>query len=604
MVIFGLHSCEYDSNDINFVKLEKPEDEVQFGIDLAGVNPTEVIYINNNSEFYYSLFTDGKDILLRQLYWDGVPIETDENTGVGIIHVDNIDDNIHELKLVIAFKTGTESLAEHAGLEMYAGEYNFKVKVIDINNNEDLNLREGIDKNGNLKIEWDKPTKYEVEGYNVYHGGKYWGKLLATIYNPDETFFVDTEYTYGYRNITVEVIVKNSFYLSTIDEINISYTTITEEQFEFERYSKNEFLVKWKNPNPYSCKYVLTNYINDDIVVVESAEEGAIFPAGIFPSLGNSFRLYFLPKHANVNEYASYPYIYGSFSDKKLPYIAINTNKNNKLIHTLNFNSVDTYDISTMEKVFSAKQNKSINTGSKLYTSEDGKIAYDDDNINIFSSYKLENEVSTFKYYYYPYNFIGNDKIMLTEYSGFKIYDIKTKNLLAEKHFYMEDGTSTYNTTTNISPKGSYIYIQYTNHYSTNKESWLEVYEYTPDDQLILLSIKPVENKLNLYFNPNKEDEVIAQYYAHENNRFIISNIKNDDMKEFKGVFMDIDPFTSNLLYKGESFGADNKIYVLDKDYITKRMSIEISANPYSELLLINNNLFINQSYANISTLK
>ena len=85
MVILGLHSCEYESSNFNYVELDKPEDEVQIAIDLAGVNPEEIIYVENNSIFYYTLFTDGRDVLIRQLFWDGVPIETNQNSGEGII---------------------------------------------------------------------------------------------------------------------------------------------------------------------------------------------------------------------------------------------------------------------------------------------------------------------------------------------------------------------------------------------------------------------------------------------------------------------------------------------------------------------------------------
>ena len=58
LFFIGFYSCEYDSNDFNYVHLEKPKDEIQLGIDLAGVNPMEVIYAHNNSFFSYSLYTE------------------------------------------------------------------------------------------------------------------------------------------------------------------------------------------------------------------------------------------------------------------------------------------------------------------------------------------------------------------------------------------------------------------------------------------------------------------------------------------------------------------------------------------------------------------
>ncbi|GEM_PF-7041571 len=82
----GFYSCEFDSKDFNYVHLEKPIEEIQLGLDLAGVNPHEIIYVYNNSLFSYSLFTDGKDILSRQFYLDGNPIATNQQTGEAFLN--------------------------------------------------------------------------------------------------------------------------------------------------------------------------------------------------------------------------------------------------------------------------------------------------------------------------------------------------------------------------------------------------------------------------------------------------------------------------------------------------------------------------------------
>lgn len=606
MVILGLHSCEYESNNINYVELDKPEDEVQIAIDLAGVNPEEIIYVENNSIFYYTLFTDGRDILLLQLFWDGVPIETNQNSGEGIIYVENIDDNIHELKLVIAFKTGTESLAERSGLEMYAGEYNFKVKVFD-NNYDGLNLRQEVNSDGHLKLEWDKPNNFEVEGYNVYHGDKNWGELLATIYDPDETFFVDTDYTYGFKRITVEAVVKNSLYSSTFDEINISYTTITEEQFEVERKSNYEFSVKWKNPNPFPCKYVLTRNLNNDITVYESDGEWVNVPALPFPTFSNQYYIYLLPKDADTSNYESYPNIMASFYDKKLSYIDITVNKSEGLIHTLNFSSVDTYDINTMEIVYSAKQAEVINTGSIIKKTPNGLLSYNMGfgNIHIFSDYKLENKVATFESsekHYYP---LSNNRLLIPEYAGFTIYDINNKDNLLSKTWYKPNGLSTYNPEVNVSPDGNYIYVQCTEHLPSGEtNNWIEVYELKDNSELSLLSNQTIENRLKLHFNPNNNNEVIAQNHFSKDNKFIIKNIKTNREKEIKGEIKNIDPFTNNILYRDEDFYQNQRVKILSGDYNSEIMSIGLNSSTSNDMYLINNKLFMLGVYVDLSTLK
>ena len=39
-----LPACTYDSDDDNFHELQKPTEQVEIGVDLAGVNPKETIY--------------------------------------------------------------------------------------------------------------------------------------------------------------------------------------------------------------------------------------------------------------------------------------------------------------------------------------------------------------------------------------------------------------------------------------------------------------------------------------------------------------------------------------------------------------------------------
>ena len=47
--IAGFSSCEFESDDLNYVHIVKPEEELQIGINLAQVDPSELIYIYNNS---------------------------------------------------------------------------------------------------------------------------------------------------------------------------------------------------------------------------------------------------------------------------------------------------------------------------------------------------------------------------------------------------------------------------------------------------------------------------------------------------------------------------------------------------------------------------
>ena len=362
LIIFtlGLHSCEFDSNDDNYVHVEKPKDEIQLGIDLAGVNPKDIIYVYNNSSFGYTLYTDNKDVLARQFFLDGNPIETNQQTGIAFLNTNITDKEIHELKLVIGVKTGSESLAEYAGLEMYTGEFSFKIKFIPYS--DKLNIRETKNSGGNLKLEWDKPTDFEVTEYRIYKGDYPFGELLTSITNPDETSFVDLDYAYGYKSYTIVAKIKNSFNLTVQDNIAVRYWTLSEDDFETYRISTTELQVKWTNTNPFPCKYVLTYGYNGEKMIIDGDRNEVVIPINNFPDFA-SFTLYILPESADIERYKYYSYVYGSFREKEFRGIDFVADTSNKQIQLLDFSSLSSFDATLLQKIGSAEHNLRLHTG-------------------------------------------------------------------------------------------------------------------------------------------------------------------------------------------------------------------------------------------------
>lgn len=602
--IVGLYACEFESDNDNYVHLEKPKENIQLGIELSGVNPFELIYVYNNSTFSYSLYSEVKDIFIRQFFLDGEPITTDQNTGEGYLNIDVIDNEIHELKLVIGLKTGSGSLAEHTNYEMYAGEFIFKIKILPFS--DGLNIRETTDNNNNLKIEWDKPLEYEVTGYNVYKGDSEHGELLAKIDNPNKTYFVDTDYAYGYKYYTIVAEIKNSFNLIVKDGIAVYYSNITVEDFEMQRISANEFLIKWENPNPFPCKYVFKHGFNKK-EIAEGGINEVVIDVNYFPLWTDAFTLYILPATADIDRYEFYSNVYGVFHDKIFSSISYNENLKDNLMHGLNFNTLNNFDISTMKEVSVSNHNLNLHTGCKLQISEDGRFAISDsqDYVHIFSDYSLKNEITNLKAENYSFQLINDDKILIEERNGFKIYDITNNNVISSKLWQskFEDGEVV--TKTTISPNGKYVYVICKDYHSssTNKE-WVELYEIATDNSLILLETKNETIIQSIYFHPTKNNEVIIQYYPNIKNEFVITDIQTKDEKEIKGQFMNIDPFTGNLLFRSEEFQTDYTLYVWDKDYLNEKIKIKLPNDPWAPTYLFNNYLYSNGHYVDLSNFK
>lgn len=607
LIVFalGLHSCEFDSSDDNYIHIEKPKDEIQLGVDLAGVNPEDIIYVYNNSSFRYTLYTDNKEVLIRQFFLDGNPIETNQQTGIAVIKTDIIDKEIHELKLVMSLKTESGSLAEYAGLEMYTGEFSFKIKFIPYS--DKLNIRETTDSNGNLKLEWDKPQDYEITGYDIYNGEYAFGELLASINNPNETHFVDLDYAYGYKHYTIVAKVKNSFDLTVQDNIAVRYWNLTEDDFETYRISANELYIKWDNPNPFPCKYVLTHGFYGEKIIIENDVNEIIIPVRDFPGWSETFSLYILPKTADINRYDHYSYTYASYSDERFGGIFFSGDTKNKQICALEFDYLNCFDISSMQKIGSVKHNLRLHTGCRVQVSADGKIAINDaDNfIHIYSNSSLTNKVACLDVGGYPFYLMSNNKVFVAERSGFKIYDAANNDVVCSKKWESLAVNGEIVTTTSISPDGKYAYVQCREYaWASDTKVWTELLEINHSDVTLLEKTEGDTNIQSVSFNPLKSAEAIIQYSPYYVNKFVIVDVLTKEKKEIKGEFMNIDPFTGNLLYKGDTYNQDNVVYVLDKTYTEKLMVLKLANLAVSGPRLYNNNIFFSGYYLNLRNLK
>lgn len=181
-----LPTCAYDSDDDNFVDVQNQANSSR----LASTLP-ELIRSGYLSIFIRILLLfagyPGRN-LRSEVFLDGRDISSGINNGSVYINGGPLDGKEHELKMIVGFKTGTGSLAELAGYEMYVGEYTFKLKFIDSSTNSAvLNVRQTVNANNNLKLVWDRPQGFDVVSYEIY-SNEYTPRLLATITHPNQTW--------------------------------------------------------------------------------------------------------------------------------------------------------------------------------------------------------------------------------------------------------------------------------------------------------------------------------------------------------------------------------------------------------------------------------
>jgi hypothetical protein len=601
LLSFPFHSCAYDSSDDNYHEIERPDGNVNISIDLAGVNTSQTIYLYQNAYFYYTINTGGKKIIAQKFYLDGKELNTNPQDGGTYLSTGIADNQIHDLKLIMGLPTGTGSLAEYAGYEMYVGELNFKVKFVsspDVN----LNIRESVDENNYYKVEWDKPKDYDVECYKVYKGDYMSDNLVATINNPDQSYYVDKDYVYGYKFYTISAILKNGQQVSLTDRFTARHFDITENSFKAERISTSEMKIKWTNPNPYPCKYVLKYGYNDDIKVIEGTTETTI-PVDKFPTWSENFSLYILPANADVTQYQTYPHAYGAFSDSKLNYeMTYGADLANNLLLGLSFNNLFKYNASDFSVESSIKHNLNLHSGCEVKASNKGQVAISDlsNYVHIYSDNTLSKEI-------FFTNTQGNDfyldnanHLLIEQYTGFDLYNITSGNKIYTKRWTPENPTKNIIVKTRISANGKYIYAL-CGEYLPQKH-WAELYELQSDNTLRLIQTQNEVNIKSIEFNPIKDSEAIIQY---NDNKFAIVNLSTESTITIDGTFQNIDPFTGNLLFKGSEYAnSQYNVYVLASDYKTLFMKIPLAnINPYADTRLYNNNLIFNGYYLNLAKL-
>ena len=595
-----LPTCAYDSDDDNFVDVPKPSEQFQIGIDLAGVDPDQVIYLYSSGYFYYSLDTRGKEILDQKFFLDGRDISSGINNGSVYINGGPLDGKEHELKMIVGFKTGTGSLAELAGYEMYVGEYTFKLKFIDSSTNSAvLNVRQTVDANNNLKLVWDRPQGFDVVSYEIY-SNEYTPRLLATIPDPDQTWFVDQSYVYGYKSYQIAARLRNSQQVKITTYYTVSYSSIEAGHIQGDRINRNSLRTQITNTNPYPCKYVVEYGYENKIVEAERSGE-IVLPGGDFPSW-ISFHLYILPLTADVSEYKSYPYVYGSLSDRMLEaHISLAADLHGNRLVGMDFRNYYQYDVSTALPTFSKAHNLTLHTGCIMKASNTGYVVVSDSR-NILYIYKdntFNNLLFQIQTQGLFFCLTDNNLLFVQTNDGFDVYNILTGSLVgSQKLISSPDEVYSQGLVVRISSDARYLYVLRKNYYTSEKQ--LELYEVNPDYSLKLLRTESDAKISAISFHPVNPRKAVIEY---SDIRFSLVEVETGVRTTVAGYFQNIDPFTGAVLYKAADYISGNyEVKVLDSSGTKEIWKMKLAnINPFADTRLYNNLLMFNGYVMNLT---
>lgn len=603
-------SCQFDSDAENFVELQKPAEQIDIMINLYGLNPEEIIYVPLSSSFHYQIDADGRELLDIQFFLDGVKLT--QYVSKESVYLENgaYDNLIHDLTVIVAFKTNTGSLAESLGLEAYLGAHEFKIKFLP--EESQLNLRHTTDEDGYLVLEWDKPTGYEVSSYDVVERlSDGTGKTIKHIEDPNETSITIKDYVYGSKRYDLVAYIPNSREIFSGEDITIWSQTITDNDITLRRSSAKQVKVAWVNKNPYPARYVLEVEGNEP-VFVEKGKSEAIVTVGNFPSRHLRFKLYVIPESADPKDYKTLVYNYNIaeffISDNTMFNVSKAGVTHNNMILQLQNNTVNSYSLPDMLFVHSANHNLAIHSRALIRANNNGMIAINDVDyrIHIYSDYLLTEKINDIKLFHDDFQITDNGILMFTHDNGkqLRLYDINTGQQLYNKKWESERQFATVKIKANISADGKYVLVYCKDFtFESDEDLWIEIYETGDDYSLILTKKIDIEEIESVFFNPTNNNEIVIK---NDNDEFSIMNLTTKEKKAFDGRLVYIDQFTGNLAYIENHHSKNPNIIILDKTYENKIFNMELSEPIWESVTpYIFNNLFVyNAMYINLSLLE
>nr|MDA3853984.1 hypothetical protein [Bacteroidales bacterium] len=238
LILFS--ACEYEPKTENFQQLLPPEASIPFEISLNDINPSDTIYIYQNTTISIRV-SSTKDLIEAKVYYDGEEyFNTRKDSLKYTIYPDRESKGMHTLRVNANFTSNTGSLAEMKGLETYDGETTWNIIVIH-NPKELLKLKHQINEEGYLELSWRNgiPDKH-IKAYTLYSSIT---QNTDTIYDIYKNKLVDYHYVCGTVRYDLTTILKDGFSFN-----NSLIVNATEPAILFEDLGVDSLRVYWNSP--------------------------------------------------------------------------------------------------------------------------------------------------------------------------------------------------------------------------------------------------------------------------------------------------------------------------------------------------------------------
>ena len=336
-------ACEYDPSGNDFLDLAPPEDYIPIEISLNDVNPSDTIYLYQNTTISIKI-NSPMDLQQALVLLDGREYKYMWSDSLGFIfYPEQVDEGVHKLTVDAIFTSGTGSLAEMMGLEGYTGELSWNIRVIH-NPQDQFEVEYRINEEGFLELFWDNviPDNY-IESYTIHSGLTQ--ETDITINDAKQKSFIDYGYVCEYAFYEVKTTLKDgNIFRQTL---SIDWPT---PSVYFEDLGLDSLRVYWDKPFANGR----FNLIEDDTTIASEIYDTTITVSHIFGKY-RKFSLEIRPQNAEYDNNHNSFEAWGRFclgTSLGLPNWELYAyNLTDNILYTRKYNNLVAFDAATLQEI-------------------------------------------------------------------------------------------------------------------------------------------------------------------------------------------------------------------------------------------------------------
>jgi hypothetical protein len=298
-----LGGCDYPVSDEHISNLQPPPDYME--VELSFLNSGDTIQLFSPKTIVYNFTSIRDNFLSGRFFMGNKEWELTSVSGFIQISPDDFPPGYNSLHLQIYFKSGSGSLADQVGAEVYLAEHSWTI-LCDSRTTPVLALSHHKNENGFLTFNWTPHENYNFDSYRIERTGYNIPSFTKIFQYRDSLTFVDSCYFAGHVKYTIRAVSKGSAGLGGVDENSSVELNLEKPTMQFEIISPDSIHISW-NRHHYNALYNLrfdSSVEGGSYIISASSDTSVVAPLPLF-GLPSYFSLSSYPAHCSDSYYGS-----------------------------------------------------------------------------------------------------------------------------------------------------------------------------------------------------------------------------------------------------------------------------------------------------------